>query len=168
MSTYRKHVSRVHEFSSEKRVKCDICAKFYNHEEGLKRHVKKIHGSEGQEFKCSDCGLGFAFKYDLNRHRRKVHDSTTARRKVKVSPQKVNFVTKQVGANQPRRTTILGANQVILGHSKDPFIQSSTTAMVQLPNSNSGHPLEIHQTLPSFQTLSEIENDLFQQELGIL
>lgn len=73
MSTYRKHISRVHEFVPEKRLKCDQCGKWYNHEEGLRRHVRKFHSPSRQSFQCDQCASCFAFKYELNRHYRKRH-----------------------------------------------------------------------------------------------
>ncbi|TRY71496.1 hypothetical protein TCAL_12610 [Tigriopus californicus] len=73
MSTYRKHISRVHEFLPEKRLKCDHCGKWYNHEEGLKRHVKKFHSQNDHIFQCDQCASSFAFRYELNRHIRKRH-----------------------------------------------------------------------------------------------
>ena len=43
MCTYRRHVERMHDFTPEKRLKCDACGKFFNHREGLATHVKKFH-----------------------------------------------------------------------------------------------------------------------------
>ncbi len=49
VSTFRKHVARVHEMTADKMLKCDHCGKMYNHKEGLKRHVKKFHSTDAHQ-----------------------------------------------------------------------------------------------------------------------
>lgn len=74
LSTYRKHMARVHELTPEKRLKCsEGCGKMFNHSEGLKRHVKKFHSLEKPQYQCSLCPLSFVFNYDLNKHLKRVH-----------------------------------------------------------------------------------------------
>ena len=72
LSTYRKHISRVHDFNPDRRLSCDHCGKLYNHSEGLKRHVKKYH-LETPHFPCDLCPQAFVFNYDLNKHKKRVH-----------------------------------------------------------------------------------------------
>ena len=73
LSTYRKHIARVHEFAPEKRLKCN-CGKMFNHMEGLKRHMKKFHSDEKPQYQCDLCPVApFVFNYDLNKHRKRVH-----------------------------------------------------------------------------------------------
>ena len=73
LSTYRKHIARVHEFAPEKRLKCNCCGKMFNHMEGLKRHMKKFHSDEKPQYQCDLCPLAFVFNYDLNKHKKRVH-----------------------------------------------------------------------------------------------
>ncbi len=80
VSTYRKHVSRVHEFSPARRLQCPHCPgrRLFNHKEGLNRHVKKFHSDLTDQFRCPSCPAAFAFKYDLNRHQRRLHPEALA------------------------------------------------------------------------------------------
>jgi len=74
MSTFKKHVSRVHEFKPENRIQCPHCDRLYNHDEGLQRHVKKFHGPvNSNKFQCNLCTATFAYNYDLNKHRKRFH-----------------------------------------------------------------------------------------------
>jgi len=74
MSTFKKHVSRVHEFNPDKRLQCPHCEKLYNHDEGLQRHVKKFHGPvNSNKFLCDLCTATFAYNYDLNKHKKRFH-----------------------------------------------------------------------------------------------
>jgi uncharacterized C2H2 Zn-finger protein len=51
MCTYRRHVERMHDFTPDKRIKCDDCGKLFNHREGLATHVKKFHTPQVRIFK---------------------------------------------------------------------------------------------------------------------
>ena len=73
LSTYRKHIARVHDFLPEQRLKCEGCAKLFNHMEGLKRHMKKFHSGEKPQYQCDLCPMAFVFNYDLNKHKKRVH-----------------------------------------------------------------------------------------------
>jgi len=73
LSTYRKHIARVHDFVPEQRLKCEGCAKLFNHMEGLKRHMKKFHSGEKPQYQCDLCQMAFVFNYDLNKHKKRVH-----------------------------------------------------------------------------------------------
>ena len=73
LSTYRKHIARVHDFVPEQRLKCEGCAKLFNHMEGLKRHMKKFHSGEKPQYQCDLCPMAFVFNYDLNKHKKRVH-----------------------------------------------------------------------------------------------
>ena len=73
LSTYRKHIARVHDFDPNKKLKCDFCLKLFNHTEGLKRHLKKFHTIEKPEYQCDLCPQAFVFNYDLNKHKKRAH-----------------------------------------------------------------------------------------------
>ena len=73
LSTYRKHIARVHDFTPDKRLTCDSCGKLFNHSEGLKRHIKKFHAQNKPEYQCDLCPLAFVFNYDLNKHKKRTH-----------------------------------------------------------------------------------------------
>ena len=73
LSTYRKHIARVHDFVPEQRLKCEGCAKLFNHMEGLKRHMRKFHSGEKPQYQCDLCPMAFVFNYDLNKHKKRVH-----------------------------------------------------------------------------------------------
>ena len=76
LSTFRKHIARVHDFNPEKRLQCQLCQKFYNHQEGLRRHMRKFHDHPNQlKFRCEICSISFVFNYDLNKHRKRVHSN---------------------------------------------------------------------------------------------
>ena len=57
----------------EQRLKCEGCAKLFNHMEGLKRHMKKFHSGEKPQYQCDLCPMAFVFNYDLNKHKKRVH-----------------------------------------------------------------------------------------------
>ena len=77
LSTYRKHIARVHDFVPENRLQCKLCHKFYNHQEGLRRHMRKFHDSKQRPaFKCDICSTSFVFNYDLNKHKKRLHSAT--------------------------------------------------------------------------------------------
>lgn len=75
LSTYRKHIARIHDFNPDKRLQCESCQRLFNHTEGLKRHVKKFHAVSKPSFQCPFCPLAFVFNYDLNKHTKRVHTS---------------------------------------------------------------------------------------------
>ena len=84
LSTYRKHISRVHDFHPDRRLPCQYCGKLYNHKEGLIRHVKKYHplafGSMPQH-SCKDCSKSFVYRYDLNKHTKSFHNKSNLLKK---------------------------------------------------------------------------------------
>jgi len=73
LSTYRKHIARVHDFLPEQRLKCEGCNKLFNHMEGLKRHIRKFHSCEKPQYQCDLCPMAFVFNYDLNKHKKRLH-----------------------------------------------------------------------------------------------
>jgi len=84
LSTYRKHISRVHDFHPDRRLPCQYCGKLYNHKEGLIRHVKKYHSlafGSTPEHSCKDCGKSFVYRYDLNKHTKSFHNKSNVLKK---------------------------------------------------------------------------------------
>lgn len=84
LSTYRKHIARVHDFHPDRRLPCQYCGKLYNHKEGLIRHARKYHplafGSTPKH-SCGNCGKSFVYRYDLNKHTKSFHNKLNLMKK---------------------------------------------------------------------------------------
>lgn len=52
----------------DKEHQCDKCSKKFSHQEKLKSHQKRIHGSMASTFYCNICGRYFKTESILNTH----------------------------------------------------------------------------------------------------
>ncbi|MFX1506584.1 MAG: C2H2-type zinc finger protein [Promethearchaeota archaeon] len=55
--------------------KCEECGKRFSREDGLRRHIRRVH--EGKKYKCKHCDKEFSYHSGLSMHVKSVHEKIT-------------------------------------------------------------------------------------------